>query len=68
MIRRSEINSVFENESKKSWDHKLIKLEEYDGFIECEQCRKIMAHNIKTGGEFKVVYVECRCGRKSENS
>jgi len=64
MTSPTEINSVFWNEEKKSWDHKLIKVEEYHGFIECQQCRKIMAHNIKTDGEFKVVYVECDCSRR----
>ena len=58
----SEINSVFWNEEKKSWDYKLIKVDEYFGFTECQQCRKAMAHNVKTDGEFKMVYVKCACG------
>lgn len=61
----SEINSVFWNEDKKSWDYKLIKVEEYFGFTECQQCRKPMSHNVKTEGEFKMVYVRCACaGRR----
>lgn len=57
----SEINSVFWNEEKKSWDYKMIKVDEYFGFTECQQCRKPMSHNIKTDGEFKMVYVKCGC-------
>ncbi len=57
----SEINSVFWNDKKKSWDYKLIKVEEYFGFTECQQCRKPMSHNIKANGKFKMVYVKCAC-------
>ena len=57
----SEINSVFWNEDKKSWDYKMIKVDEYFGFTECQQCRKPMSHNVKTDGEFKMVYVKCAC-------
>jgi hypothetical protein len=57
----SEINSVIWNEEKKSWDYKIIKVDEYFGFTECQQCRKPMSHNIKTDGEFKMVYVKCGC-------
>jgi hypothetical protein len=68
----SEINSVVWNEEKKSWDYKIIKVDEYFGFTECQQCRKPMSHNIKqcrkpmshnikTDGEFKMVYVKCGC-------
>ncbi len=49
---------------KKSWEHKMIQVEEYHGFVECQQCGEPMSHNIKTGGEFKVVYVECRCSSR----
>ena len=57
----SEINSVFWNEEKKSWDYKIIKVDEYFGFTECQQCRKPISHNIKTDGEFEMVYVKCGC-------
>ncbi len=42
----------------------MIQVEEYHGFVECQQCRRPMSHNIKTDGEFKVVYVECGCSRR----
>ncbi len=57
----SEINSVFWNEEKKSWEYKLIKVDEYFGFTECQQCRKPMSHNIKSDDEFKMIYVKCGC-------
>jgi hypothetical protein len=60
----SEINSVFWNEEKKSWDYKMIKVDEYFGFSECQQCRKPMSHNIKSNGEFKMVYVKCACAER----
>ena len=64
MDNPTEINSVYWNEEKKSWDHKMIKVDEYHGFEECQQCRRPMSHNIKTDGEFKIVYVECGCSRR----
>jgi len=60
----SEINSVFWNEEKKSWDYEMIKVDEYFGFTECQQCRKPMSHNIKSDGEFKMVYVRCACSER----
>lgn len=60
----SEINSVFWNEEEKSWDYKMIKVDEYFGFTECQQCRKPMSHNIKSNGEFKMVYVKCACAER----
>jgi hypothetical protein len=60
----SEINSVFWNEEKKSWDYKMIKVDEYFGFTECQQCRKPMSYNIKSDGEFKMVYVKCACAER----
>ena len=60
----SEINSVFWNEEKKSWDYEMIKVDEYFGFTECQQCRKPMSHNIKSDGEFKMVYVRCACAER----
>jgi len=55
----TEINSVYWNEEKKSWDHKMIHVEEYHGFVECQICRKPMSHNIKTDGELKVLSNIC---------
>ena len=63
MTDPTEINSVYWNEEKKSWEHKMIQVEEYHGFVECQLCGRPISHNIKTGGEFKVVYVECGCSR-----
>ena len=60
----SELNSVFWNEEKKSWDYKMIKVDEYFGSTECQQCRKPMSHNIKSDGEFKMVYVKCACAER----
>jgi len=60
----SELNSVFWNEEKKSWNYKIIKVDEYFGFTECQQCRKPMSHNIKSDGEFKMVYVKCACAER----
>ena len=60
----SELNSVFWNEEKKSWDYEMIKVDEYFGFTECQQCRKPMSHNIKSDGEFKMVYVRCACAER----
>ena len=59
----SKINSVYWDEDSKSWKYKMIKVEEYHGHTNCQRCNKPMSHNIKTGGEFKVVYVKCGCSR-----
>jgi len=59
----TEINSVYWDEEKKSWQYKMIHVEEYHGFEECRSCQKPMSHNVKTDGEFKVVYVKCGCSR-----
>ena len=64
MTDPTEINSVYWDGEKKSWEHKMIQVEEYHGFVECQQCGEPMSHNIKTGEEFKVVYVECRCASR----
>ncbi len=64
MDNPTEINSVYWDESTKSWAHKTVPVEEYHGFVECQQCRKPLSHNIKTDGEFKVVYVECACAKR----
>lgn len=63
----TEINSVYWNEDKKSWEDKIVKVDEYFGFSECQQCRRPMSHNIKTGGEFKMVYVRCGCSRRKSS-
>ena len=57
----SEINSVYWDEETKSWKDKMVKIDEYFGFTECQRCRKPMSHNIKTEGQFKMVYVRCGC-------
>ena len=59
MDNPTEINSVFWNEDTKSWDHKIVPIEEYHGFVECQQCRRPLSHNIKSEVEFRVIYVEC---------
>ena len=41
----------------------MVQVEEYHGWTECQYCNKPMSHNIKTEGEFKVVYVKCGCTR-----
>ncbi len=64
MDNPTEINSVYWDENTKSWAHKIVPVEEYHGFVECQQCRKPLSHNIKTDGEFKVVYVECACAKR----
>ena len=60
----SELNSVFWDEGKKSWSYKMIKVDEYFGFTECQQCRKPMSHNVKSDGEFKMLYVKCACAER----
>ena len=60
----TEINSVYWDEKTKSWQYKIVPVEEYHGFTECQHCRKPMSHNIKSDGEFKVVYVKCGCSRQ----
>ena len=57
----SEINSVYWDEQTKSWKNKMVKVYEYFGFTECQRCRRPMSHNIKTEGQFKMVYVRCGC-------
>ena len=62
-IPPTEINSVYWDEDTKSWKHKMIKVDEYHGYVNCPHCNKPMSHNVKTDGEFKVVYVRCGCSR-----
>jgi len=59
----SKINSVYWDDQTKSWQYKMIKVDEYHGFVECQHCRKPMSHNIKSDGEYKIVYVKCGCAR-----
>ena len=63
MDEPKEIESVYWDEKGKSWNTKLVKVEEYHGVTECQYCQRPMSHNIKTEGEFKVVYVKCGCSR-----
>ena len=63
----NEINSVYWDEETKSWKDKMIKVDEYFGFTECQRCRKPMSHNIKTEGQFKMVYVRCGCSTMSRS-
>jgi len=53
----TEINSVYWDRKKKSWEYQMVPVEEYHGAVDCQYCNRPMSHNIKTGGEFKVVYV-----------
>jgi len=58
-----EIDSVVWSEEKKSWVVKKIVIEEYHGFTECRYCHKPMSHNVKTDGQFKVIYTKCGCSK-----
>jgi len=58
-----EIESVEWDDQGKCWKTQKISVEEYHGFTECRYCHRPMSHNIKTNGEFKVVYVKCACSR-----
>ena len=58
-----EIESVYWDEASKSWKTQLIQVEEKHGSTECRYCQRPMSHNVKTDGEFKVVYVKCGCSR-----
>ena len=52
-----EIDSVYWDEESKSWKTERIVVEEYHGFTECRYCQRPISHNVKTNGEFKVIYV-----------
>ena len=41
-----EINSVFWDSKKKSWEYKIVQVDEYHGWTECQYCNKTMSHNI----------------------
>ena len=58
-----EIDSVYWDEESKSWKTEKNIVEEYHGFTECRYCQRPMSHNVKTNGEFKVIYVRCGCSR-----
>ena len=58
-----EIETVEWNDVEKSSETKKILVEEYHGFTECRYCHRPLSHNIKSNGEFKVVYVKCACTR-----
>mgnify|MGYP001361287297 CR=1 FL=1 len=58
-----EIETVIWDDVEKSWKTEKVRVQEYHGFTECRYCRKPMSHNIKSNGEFKVVYVKCACNR-----
>ena len=60
----TEINSVYWDDDKKSWAYKVVPVDEYFGFTPCQQCHRPMSHNIKTGDEFKMVYVKCGCSER----
>tara|TARA_B110000014_G_scaffold170711_1_gene121297 strand:- start:36 stop:230 length:195 start_codon:yes stop_codon:yes gene_type:complete len=63
MVTPKEIESVEWDDEVKAWKTKKILVEEYHGFTECRYCHRPLSHNIKSGGEFKVVYVKCGCTR-----
>ena len=54
MDNPTEINSVYWDEDTKSWKYKMIKVEEYHGFVQCQYCHQPISHNIKTDGEFEI--------------
>jgi len=58
-----EIDSVEWDKESKTWITKKIQIEEYHGFTECRYCHKPMSHNVKTDGQFKVIYTRCGCSR-----
>ena len=64
MEHPAEINEVYWDDDAKSWKDRVIQVEEYHGFTECQRCRKPMSHNVKSKGEFKVVYARCGCSRR----
>ena len=47
MDEPKEIESVYWDEENKSWNTKLVKVEEYHGVTECQYCQRPMSHNIK---------------------
>lgn len=60
-----EITAVYWDEGSKSWKDEAVKVDEYHGSTPCSRCQRPMSHNVKSGGEFRVVYVRCGCVRSS---
>ena len=60
-----EIDSVEWDTVDKKWDIKKIQVEEYHGNTECRYSQKPMSHNVKTNGEFKVIYTKCECSKSN---
>ena len=58
-----EIESIEWDDERKMWKAEIIQVDEYHGFTECRYCHRPISHNIKTNGQFKVVYVKCACNR-----
>ena len=58
-----EIESIEWDDERKMWKAEIIQVDEYHGFTECRYCHRPISHNIKTNGQFKVVYVKCACSR-----
>ena len=58
-----EIESIEWDDERKMWNTEIIQVDEYHGFTECRYCHRPISHNIKTNGQFKVVYVKCACNR-----
>ena len=65
MNEPKEIDSVEWDTVGKKWVTKKIQVEEYHGFTECRYCQKPMSHNVKTNGEFKVIYTKCGCSKSN---
>tara|TARA_B100000029_G_scaffold456351_1_gene484300 strand:- start:341 stop:535 length:195 start_codon:yes stop_codon:yes gene_type:complete len=63
MDEPKEIETVEWSDIEKSWKIKKVLVQEYHGFTECRYCHRPLSHNIKSDGEFKVVYVKCACTR-----
>ena len=38
----TEINSVYWDRKKKSWEYEMVPVEEYHGAIDCQYCNKPM--------------------------
>ena len=53
------------NSENKKWITKRVEIEEYHGFAECRYCQKPLSHNVKTNGEFKVIYTKCGCSKSN---
>ena len=58
-----EVESVIWDDTKKIWITTKVQIQEYHGFTECRYCHEPISHNVKTNGEFKVIYTKCACNR-----